>query len=80
MLRVRIASRRGNVILGVLGGLYALAALAVLVLFVVDVGLALVALDFILQAGLVGAVVCGVWFVLNALTNLGIGWDRTAPR
>ena len=58
--------------LAIVGGIYALAAVVVLTWFIIDVGSALSLRDLLLQIALIGAAACGVWFVLNALENLGI--------
>jgi hypothetical protein len=80
MFQVRIASRRGNVVLAALGAVYAVGALVVLVLFIADVGTAMAALDLLLQLGLIGSLVCGLWFLANGLKNLGIDWTHPASR
>ena len=72
MLRIRVRSRFGNVALAVLGAVYALSAVVVLIWFLVDVKSAAATLDRLMQIGLLGATLCGVWFILNALENLGV--------
>jgi hypothetical protein len=72
MLRIHVQSRGGNVALAIIGGIYALAALAVLTWFVIDVRDAAAMLDRLMQLGLLGAAICGVWFIVNALDNLGV--------
>jgi hypothetical protein len=74
MLRISIASRRGNLVLAVFGSVAAVASLVILILFIADVGTAAGPLDLVLQAALVASLVCSVWLVLNALLNLGIDW------
>lgn len=71
MWRVLIRSRNGNLILAVVGAIYALSAVAVLAWFVADVWQAAAFADLLLQVALVGATVTGIWFVSNALRNLG---------
>ena len=72
MLRIRVRSRYGNVALAVLGGIYALSAAGVLIWFLVDVKSAAATLDRLMQLGLLAAALCGVWFILNSLENLGV--------
>jgi hypothetical protein len=72
MLRIPVQSRYGNVALVVIGAVYALGALVVLAWFVVDVRDAAVILDRLMQFGLFVAAMCGVWFMTNALQNLGV--------
>jgi hypothetical protein len=72
MVRFPVQSRRGNVMLALLGGIYALGAVVVLVLFVIDVGIAPAMIDLVLQVALLGAAACGVWFIVIAIQNLGL--------
>lgn len=72
MWRVFVRSRSGNVALGVVGAVYALLAVSILWRYIADVRDAAALLDLILQAALVGSAICGVWFVVIALENLGI--------
>lgn len=76
MWRVFVRSRSGNVVLAVVGALYALLAIAVLTWFVADVGRVAALLDRALQFALLLAAACGVWFVVNALENLGVHVGR----
>ena len=80
MMRVCIHSRRGNLILGFLGFIYAVSGTVLLTWLVIDVWLAASFRDRILQLGLLGAAVCGVWFLLSALHNLGIHFRKHAHR
>lgn len=72
MLRVLVRSRYGNIVLAVIGAAYALASLSVLVWLVVDVWQASTFFDHVIQLALVASAACGVWFVANAIENLGI--------
>jgi hypothetical protein len=72
MLRIRVRSRFGNVALALLGAVYALSAAGVLIWFLVDVKSAAATLDRLMQFGLLVAALCGVWFILNSLDNLGM--------
>lgn len=72
MARVIVRSRRGNVVLAVLGALYAFSALAVLVALAIEVWGAAAITDRALLLGLIGAVGCGVWFLETGLENLGV--------
>ncbi len=76
MLRIPVQSRYGNVALAVIGAIYALGALVVLAWFVVDVRNAAALLDRLMQFGLFVSAVCGVWFIANALQNLGVRSSR----
>ena len=71
--RVLVRSRNGNLILAVLGAVYALSAIAVLLWFVVDVWRAARLIDFLMQMALVASAACGIWFVSIALANLRDG-------
>jgi len=72
MARVVVRSRSGNVVLAVLGALYAFSALAVLVALVVEVWNAAAIIDHAFLLGLVAAAGCGVWFLETGLENLGV--------
>lgn len=72
MVRLPVRSRSGNVMLAVLGGIYALGAVVVLALFVIDAWSALAAIDLLLQMALIVAAACGIWFIVIALENLGL--------
>lgn len=80
MLRIRIASRLGNIVLAVLGGLYSVAAMIVSVLLFIDAGVAMAALDVLLQIALIASIATGVWFIANALQNLGVDWHQIVHR
>jgi membrane protein DedA with SNARE-associated domain len=71
MLRFFVRSRRGNLVLAVIGGLYAVAALTVLGWFMIEVWSAADTFDHVLQFVLLGAGACGLWLLVNALENLG---------
>lgn len=72
MMRLPVRSRSGNMMLAVLGGIYAVSAVIVLALFVIDAWSALATIDLILQMALLVAAGCGVWAIVNALENLGL--------
>lgn len=76
MARVLVRSRSGNVMLAVLGAIYALSAIVVLVAFAVDVWNAAAITDLALQVCLAASAVCGVWFLHIARENLGIRGGR----
>ncbi len=71
MVRLLVRSRSGNLVLAVLGFIYTVSATAVLAWFVIDVWRAAVTVDRLMQFALIAAGACGVWFVVNALENLG---------
>lgn len=72
MLRVLVRSRYGNIVLAVIGAAYAMASLVVLVWLVVDVWQASTLFDYVIQLALLASAACGLWFLLNALENLGV--------
>ena len=72
MARVIVRSRSGNVVLAVLGALYAFSALAVLTLLAFEVWNAAAITDSALLLGLIVAAGCGVWFLETSLENLGV--------
>lgn len=72
MLRVPVRSRYGNIVLAVIGAAYAVASLAVLAWLVIDVWQASTMFDRLIQFALLASAACGVWFLANALQNLGI--------
>ena len=71
MGRVFVRSRRWNVVLCVVGAVYAVVAAGVLSRLVREVWHTSAILDVVIQIALVGAAACGVWFVVIALENLG---------
>jgi hypothetical protein len=71
MKRVLVRSRSGNVLLAVLGSVYAVSALFVLGWFVVEAWQASGLMELLMQFALVAAGACSIWFVRNALDNLG---------
>lgn len=79
MARVVVRSRRGNLVLAVLGAIYTLGAIAALVAFAVDVWNAAGIMDHAMQVGLIVAAGCGVWFLLTGLENLGVRVPRGLP-
>lgn len=68
--KIEIRSRFGNLVLGVLGVLYAVAASALLVYYLVQSWNAAGLIDRGLQLILFGSAVVGIWFVLIARDNL----------
>lgn len=80
MLRVVVRSRYGNVVLAAIGASYALASLLVLVWLVVDVWQAATASDYAVQIALAACAACGVWFIANAMENLGVFRHRQDAR
>jgi di/tricarboxylate transporter len=79
MARVVVRSRSGNVVLTVLGAIYALGAAAAFVAFVVDVWAAAGMIDRALLIGLVAAAVCGIWLLVTGLENLGVHRGKGLP-
>jgi hypothetical protein len=76
MVRLLMRSRTGNILLAVLGVVYAVGATIVLARFVMDVWNAASLVDIALQVCLLASAACGVWFVVCALENLGLHVDR----
>ena len=72
MVRLPVRSRSGNLMLAVLGGIYAVSAVVVLAFFVIDGWSALDTIDLILQMALLVAAACSVWAIVHALENLGL--------
>ena len=72
MDRLHVRSRRGNLVIAVLGVIYAVSAVVVLVSYLVDVWNASALSDVALLLGLAASGICGVWFVVVGLENLGV--------
>ena len=66
-----IRSRGGNVVLAVLGALYAIAALVGFATLLRNTLVMRALIDAALQVLLLGTAAVGIWFVLVALDNLG---------
>ena len=71
-MRLPVRSRSGNVVLAVVGSIYAVSALSILIWFVSEVWGAARMSDRVLQFALVAAAACGFWIVTHALRNLGL--------
>lgn len=80
MVRVLVRSRSWNLLLAVIGAVYTLGAIAALVAFAVDVWNAAAMMDRALQVGLIAAAVCGVWFLVTGLENLGVHMPHFTQR
>lgn len=76
MSRVVVHSRSGNVVLAVVGAVYALGAVAAFIAFAINVWNAAGLIDRALMIGLVVAAVSGVWFLVTGLENLGVHFGR----
>jgi len=72
MSRVHVRSRSGNVVLAVVGAVYAIGALATLIVLAVDVWNAVGLRELAMHVALIGAVTCGLWFFFSGLENLGV--------
>ncbi len=70
MIRVPIQSRAGNIVLGVLGLIYFLAATATLIYYIVTNWGASGLIDHLLQFALAVAALAGLFFILVAAQNL----------
>jgi ABC-type uncharacterized transport system permease subunit len=77
-MSMRLQSRWGSIVLGVVGVVYAVAALAILVWAVTTTGSFAGLLDYAFYLALVAAAAMGLWFVALAASSLGI--DIHAPR
>ena len=75
-MRVRLRSRIGSIILGILGLTYAITATVLLILYVVDTWGAASLTDRALQVVLAGAVLVAAWFMTIAANSLGISLSR----
>jgi hypothetical protein len=71
-MRLPVRSRSGNIVLAIIGSVYAVSALAILGWFVFDAWSAAAISDHLLQFVLVAAAACGLWLVVSALRNLGL--------
>lgn len=71
-MRLLVRSRSGNLMLVVLGGIYAVSALIVLAWFVVEMWQVVGTAERLMQFALVVAGACGIWFIVNALANLSV--------
>ena len=71
MMRLPVRSRRWNLILAVLGSIYAVSAVVLLAWFVIDVWHAGRFSDRVIQIALVLSAACGIWFTISAMENLG---------
>jgi len=69
-MRVAIRSRIGNVVLGLLGALYAISASGTLVYYVATNWGANGLIDYVLQLALLAAAIGGVLFMAVAADNL----------
>ena len=76
-MRLPVRSRSGNVVLVIVGGIYALSALSLLLWLIFEVWSAATLFDRALQLALIVAAASGLWIVLSALENLGL---RHQPR
>ena len=77
-MRLLVHSRYGNLLLAVLGAVYATVALALLAWLTADVRHGAAFADLLLQATLALSAACGVWFVLIALPSLRQGTAGTS--
>lgn len=81
MSRVVVRSRLGNMLLATLGAIYAISAVVVLAQFVADVWQAAATIDLAIQISLAAAAICGIWFIVIGLKNLGVsGTGKGLPR
>ena len=78
-MRLPVRSRSGNIVLAVVGSIYAVSALSMLAWFVFEVWSAAKMSDRVLQLALAGAAACGIWLVFSALKNLGLRHQQQRP-
>jgi hypothetical protein len=71
-MRLPVRSRSGNIVLAVVGSIYAVSALSILGWFVFEVWSAARMSDRVLQFALVAAAACGFWIAAHALENLNL--------
>jgi hypothetical protein len=74
---VEIRSRRWNIVIGVLGVVYAIAALVLLSVHIVQTWGAASLIDRAIQMALVMAIAVSIGFILIAARGLGIQLRRT---
>jgi hypothetical protein len=79
-MSMRLHSRWGSVVLGVIGCVYAIAALAILGWAVPTTGSFAGFLDYVFYLALVVAAATGVWFVALASSSLGIHFEGPFQR
>ena len=72
MQRIEIQSRRGSLVLGVVGVVEAICALATLLIYVVNSWGAASPVDRLLQLSLVLSAAGGLYLLLIGLENLGV--------
>jgi len=72
MLRARIRSRGGNLALAAIGVIYVVAAISLSVSIITDMGSPPSLRELVIVMALLMAAVCGAWFTVSALENLGI--------
>jgi hypothetical protein len=77
-MRLPVRSRSGNIVLAIMGSIYAVSALSILAWFVLESWRAADMSDRLLQLALAGAVASGTWLALRAMKNLGP--PREQPR
>ena len=75
-MRVEIHSRRGNVVIGVVGVIYAVSALALLTMHVLQTIGAASLLDRAIQLLLIAVIAVSAWFMAIAARGLHIGMRR----
>ena len=71
MMRLPVCSRRWNLVLAVLGSIYAVTAVILLAWYAREVWGSEGIIDRIFQAALLLSTVCGIWFAVSGLSNLG---------
>lgn len=76
MIWVQIRSKAANRVLAGLGVVYAVAAVVLAAWLIKDTWGAAGLLDRLLEVVLVGVALVGIWFVANALHNLGVTMPR----
>lgn len=79
LLSIRVRSRSGNIILACLGVMYAIGALVLVARVIDESWHAITTRELAMLVLLAGIAASGVWFVLNALSNLGV-LERTGSR
>ena len=79
-MRVEIRSRAGNVVVGILGVGYAVAAVVLLTVHLVQTWEAASLVDRAIQLLLVGVLVAAIWFVVIAARGLGVALRPRSAR
>jgi peptidoglycan biosynthesis protein MviN/MurJ (putative lipid II flippase) len=79
-MRIKVRSRTGNAVLGILGVVYVCAAIALLAYHVMQTWGAAGLIDRAVQVVLLGAAATGIFFITTAAQNLGLHFQHHHAR